>query len=116
MDEMASLGWGNIMGQVGPSTFHKSTNFQNGLKLGIRAAFNPARAQRAVVYTCVVNRTKANLGSRPGKKAFDIASHALSDIAHRVAVPFSAGFSRARWLFARAHGRPDGVPGGILGA
>src|SRR5712664_3612944 len=30
--------------------------------------------------------------------------------------PFSAGFSRARWLFARAHGRPDGVPGGILGA
>ncbi len=105
MDEMASLGWGIIMGQVSPSAFHKTTNFQNGLKLGIRAAFNPARAQRAVFYTCVVNRTKANLGSRPGKKAFDIASHALSDIAHRVAVPVQRRFF-PRALVVRQSARP----------
>jgi len=116
MEEVASLDWGNIMGQGSSSTFQRTTNFQNGLKLRIRAAFDRTCAQREVFYACVVNRIKVNSGSWLGKKIFDIASHALSDIACSDAVPFSAGFSRARWLFARAHGRPDGVPGGILGA
>jgi len=30
--------------------------------------------------------------------------------------PQGVDFSRARWRFARAHGRPHGVPGRILGA
>src|SRR5882762_6473721 len=102
---MASLDWGNIMGQGSSSTFQRTTNFQNGLKLAIWAAFNPARAQRAVFYTCVVNRTRANLGSRPGKNAFDIASHALSDIASSDAIAVQRSFF-PRALVVRQSARP----------
>jgi hypothetical protein len=105
MDVTASSECGNIMGQVSSPMFQKTTNFQNGLKLGIGAAFNPARAQRAVFYTCVVNRTKVNSGSRLGKQAFDIASHALSDIAHWVAVPVQRRFF-PRALVVRQSARP----------
>jgi len=61
-------------------------------------------------------QNKSQLRIVLGKKIFDIASHALSDIACSDAIAVQRRFSRARWLFARAHGRPDGVPGGILGA
>ena len=105
MDVMASFSWGNIMGQVSSSTFPKTTNFQNALKLGTGAALDRTRTQREVLYTCVVNRTKVNSRSWLGKKAFEIASHPLSDTAHRDAVAVQRRLS-PRALVVRQSARP----------
>jgi hypothetical protein len=108
--------WRNIMGQVSLPAFQKSSRFQNGLKSGIRATFDWAGGRREAFYTYLVNRTRFNEVTWLGNKKVDVLSHPLSDIGHGGAVTVQRRFSRARWLFARAHGRPDGVPGGIFGA
>jgi len=105
VEEMASLDWGNIMGQGSSSTFQRTTDFQNGLKLRIRAAFDRTCAQREVFYTDVVNRTKVKSRSWLGKKIFDIASHALSDIAWSDAIAVQRRFF-PRALVVRQSARP----------
>ncbi len=96
VEEMASLDWGNIMGQGSSSTFQRTR---------IRAAFDRTCAQREVFYACVVNRIKVNSGSWLGKKIFDIASHALSDIAWSDAIAVQRRFF-PRALVVRQSARP----------
>jgi hypothetical protein len=93
------------MGLGSSSTFQKTIYFQKGLKFGIQATFDRTRAQREAFYWCVVNRMKANSGPWLEKKAFDMVSHPLSDIAHCGAVAVQRRFF-PRALVVRQSARP----------
>jgi hypothetical protein len=96
---------GKYYGTRSLSAFQRTHNFQNGLKLGIGAAFDRARAEREVFYTCVVNRIKISSGSWLGEKSFDITTRPLSDIAYRGAVAVQRRFF-PRALVVRQSARP----------
>jgi hypothetical protein len=64
-----------------------------------------------------VNRTCAADQSRARAAGNAIRERTLSDVeVAGVSVDFVVIFSRARWDFASAHGRPNGVPGRTSGA